>query len=80
MTDAPHQKKPALSNTWALMSLAWELGYTIAIPIALLGFGGALLDKKLATSPLFILIGVALSLVISGVGVWRKVKEINAKS
>ena len=65
------------SPTWALLSLAWELGYTIAIPIALLAFGGALLDKKLATTPLFLLIGIGLALLISGVGVYRKVKQLN---
>lgn len=62
---------------WAALGLAWELGYLIALPIAVLGFGGALLDKKLGTSPAFILIGVALSLIISGTAVYRKIKEIN---
>lgn len=57
--------------------MAWELGYTIAIPIAVLGFGGAWLDKKFGTSPLLILIGIALSITISGIAVYRKVKRIS---
>lgn len=62
---------------WKALSLAWELGYTIAIPIVVLGFGGAYLDKKISTSPLFLLLGIGLSLVLSGIGIYRKIKEIN---
>lgn len=65
------------SHLWSALNLAWELGYTIAIPIAILGFGGAWLDKKLETSPALLLIGIALSLLVSGVAVYRKVKSIN---
>ncbi len=65
------------NNLWAAVSLAWELGYLIALPIIILAFGGAWLDKKLGTTPLFILTGVFLSLIISGIGIYRKVKSIN---
>lgn len=58
------------------LNLAWELGYTIAIPIVILGFGGAWLDKKYGTSPALLLIGMALSLAVSSVGVYRKVRDI----
>lgn len=64
------------SPIWSALNLAFELGYLIAIPIAVLGFGGALLDKKFGTSPLFILIGVALAATVSGLAVYKKVKEI----
>lgn len=66
-----------MKNPWEALGFAWELGYTIAIPIALLGFGGAMLDKKLSTTPLFILIGIIISLTISSIAVYRKVKMIN---
>lgn len=56
--------------------LAWNFGYIIAIPAAALGFGGAYLDKAWGTSPIFILAGFALALLLSGFGVYRKVKEI----
>lgn len=65
------------NNLWSSLNLAWELGYTIALPIAILGFIGAWLDKKLGISPALLLIGIALSLIISGIAVYRKVKEIN---
>lgn len=65
------------NNLGSALNLAWELGYTIALPIVILGFGGAMLDKKFGTSPLFLLVGIALSLIISGIAVYRKVKTIN---
>lgn len=64
------------SPIWEALNLAWELGYMIAIPIALLGFGGALLDKKAGTSPLFLLSGIVLSIIISGIAVYRKIKRL----
>lgn len=68
------------TQLWSVLSLAWELGYTIAIPIVLLGFGGAWLDKKYGTSPLFILTGFFLSILISSIGIYRKAKVIIAES
>lgn len=56
--------------------LAWNFGYIIAIPAVAFGFGGAYLDKQYGTSPVFILIGFVLALVLSGLGIWRAVKEI----
>lgn len=62
--------------TWSALSLAWNLGYTIAIPIVVLALGGRFLDKRFDTSPLFLLLGVLLSIIISTLGVYRKVKKI----
>lgn len=61
-----------------LLSLrfAWNLGYLIAIPVVVFGFGGALADKKLGTSPLFVITGFVLAALLSGVGVYRRIKEI----
>lgn len=64
------------SPLWSALNLAWELGYMIAIPIVALGFGGALLDKKVGTSPLFLLVGIVLSTIISGVAVYRRIKKL----
>lgn len=56
--------------------LAWNFGYIIAVPAVAFGFGGAYLDKQYGTSPTFILIGFAAALALSGLGIWRAVKEI----
>jgi len=64
------------NNIWSALNLAWELGYTIAIPIVILGFGGAWIDKKLGSSPGFLLTGIMLSVIISGVAVYRKIRSL----
>lgn len=49
--------------------LLWRLSYIIAIPVFVLGFGGAYLDKYLGTSPLFLLAGFAAAACTSLFGV-----------
>lgn len=58
------------------MSMAWELGYTIALPIIILALGGRLLDKKLNSSPWFLLAGIGVALMISGTAVYYKTIKI----
>lgn len=62
-----------------VVDLAWSIGWIIAIPAVALGFGGAYLDRWLGTSPLFILLGMGLAVTLSGVGLWRKLREILSK-
>lgn len=59
-----------------VLSLVGQLGYMIALPAALLSYGGAQLDQKLGTSPLFILVGLALAITTSSYWVWTMVKDI----
>ncbi len=69
--------KPKEKNqVWSALSLAWQLGYTIAIPVVVFGLLGRFLDKRLGTSPLFLLIGILISLVISSVGIYKKTIDI----
>ena len=69
------------TNGWSAVSLAWELGYTIAVPLTVLALGGRLLDKKIDTSPWIMLIGILVALIISGTAVyWKIVKIINEQS
>lgn len=67
-------------TVWGALNLVFELGYMIAIPIVVLGFGGALLDKKYDTSPLFILIGIVIAVLISSIAVYKKIKEISEEN
>ncbi|MDD5437896.1 MAG: AtpZ/AtpI family protein [Patescibacteria group bacterium] len=57
-------------------NLAWQFGYTMAIPLVVLAIGGRLLDKYLNTSPLFILIGIFVSIIISSILVGMKAVKI----
>lgn len=61
---------------WEGLNLAWELGYLIAIPAVIFSFGGAYLDKTMGTSPLYLLIGIALAVLLSGFSVYRKTKHL----
>ncbi|MFA4818545.1 MAG: AtpZ/AtpI family protein [Patescibacteria group bacterium] len=58
------------------LNLAWELGYTIALPLVALAVGGRLLDKYLNTSPLWLLVGVLVSIVVTIWLIYRKVNVV----
>lgn len=57
------------------LALAWELGYTIAIPLVVLALGGRMLDRYFETSPAFFLAGIIASLFITSFLVYRKTKN-----
>jgi len=62
-----------VGNDLSMLSLAWELGYMIAIPIVVLAVGGAWLDKKMGTSPWMLLLGVGSSIIMTSFMVYSKV-------
>jgi F0F1-type ATP synthase assembly protein I len=51
------------------MNLSWTMLFSLLIPL----LAGLWLDKKLETSPLFLLIGVGLGILAATVGVARMV-------
>ena len=59
--------------------LAWEMGYTMAIPLVVLALAGRLLDKHYQTSPTFLLIGIAISIIVSSILVGKKAISIISK-
>ncbi|OGE79335.1 MAG: hypothetical protein A2751_05095 [Candidatus Doudnabacteria bacterium RIFCSPHIGHO2_01_FULL_46_14] len=58
-----------------LISIAFELGFIIALPIVALGFAGKWLDARSNTEPLFTLLGILLAIVSTSVWIYRKFKE-----
>lgn len=56
--------------------LVWELGYAIAVPLVILALAGRFLDKKLGSSPWFLIAGILISIAISSYIVYKKVIEI----
>lgn len=72
-SQGPKTKDPGLLLS---LGLAFELGYLIALPAAMLGFFGAFLDKRLETSPLFVISGFCIAFAISAYAVWKKVRAI----
>jgi len=74
--DTPGKKQPQELGFLLSLRLAWNLGFIIALPAVLFGFGGAYADKHFGTSPWFLLVGFTIAILLSGIGVYRKVKEI----
>lgn len=71
------KKKPnADSAVWDSLGLAWELGYTIAIPLVVFALLGRFLDQHFHRSPLFLLIGIFLAFIISSYAVYQKTIQI----
>jgi hypothetical protein len=66
-------KKEKPASSWSALGFAWELGYSIAIPLVLFALGGRYLDKKLGTSPWLLLGGLALAIVLTSIIVYYKV-------
>jgi len=81
MMESPDPKKnDGIGKAlWLAVQLVWDMGWIIAIPAVLFGFGGAYVDKYFQTSPLFILLGLGLALLFSFLALKRKLKEIIKK-
>lgn len=89
MTDqiAPKRAKNA-DRQYQLLGarIVGDFGATLALPAVLLALAGKALDAKYGTKPLFIIAGLILAAVLSGMSIVRKAKrygkayeEINKK-
>lgn len=77
-SDSPVSEKKKAGNPFTdALKVFWELGFVIAVPVALFAFGGAFLDRLLGTSPVILLGGIALSLAASALGVYRMIQRVN---
>lgn len=63
-------KKPPPS-VWGSLALMGQLGFTIAIPIAIGVIGGNYLDGVVRTGHLFLLLGLLLGLISGIYGAYR---------
>jgi F0F1-type ATP synthase assembly protein I len=60
-----------------MWALAGELGFLIALPLAITAVIGVKVDRWLGTTPLFIILGMLLAAVISALAVRRKIKQVS---
>ena len=58
-----------------LISFAYDVGFAIIIPLVVLALLGRFIDQKVGTSPLFLIIGILLSLVSTTVIIYKKTKN-----
>ncbi|MEA3323133.1 MAG: AtpZ/AtpI family protein [Patescibacteria group bacterium] len=73
-------KKTENESVFSALSLAFELGYIIAIPIVGFALGGRLLDRKFDSTPIFLLLGIFVAILLSSYFVYRKTKKIMQNS
>jgi F0F1-type ATP synthase assembly protein I len=73
MSDRGLQKNRGASS---MVSLVWDLGFIFALPLVIFAVVGRILDNRMGTSPLFILIGIIGAAIASSVGVFFKVKKL----
>ena len=66
-------------KSFSALGLAWQLGYTIAVPIVVFALVGRFLDKKLGTSPWLLLAGILVSIAVSSWAVYKKTLDIIGK-
>jgi len=59
-----------------LLAIGTEFGVMIAVPILVFGGIGFYLDSKFGTTPVFILVGVGLSILSSSLLLYKRIKEI----
>lgn len=59
-----------------LLAIASQLGFSIAGPLIVFILGGIFLDRKVGTSPLFLLIGVVFGLVGAGYAMYDLVRKL----
>lgn len=69
----PENKVPTTKAE--LIAFAFDVGGAIAILLAIFAFGGRWIDKQNSTTPLFLIVGLLLSLVSTGIIIWRKVRN-----
>jgi F0F1-type ATP synthase assembly protein I len=71
-----NMKEDKKQDSWSALGFAWELGYSIAIPLVVFTLGGRLLDKKLGTSPWLLLIGLGISIFVTFFIVYKKLMTV----
>ncbi len=69
-------KKAGNEGVFYALSLAFELGFTIAIPAVGFALGGRLLDRKFDTGPIFLLLGILVAILLSSYFVYKKTTRI----
>lgn len=59
-------------STRQILQILWELGYTLTLPLFGCVIVGRLLDRLLDRYPLFLLIGIGISFILTSVLLARK--------
>lgn len=74
------EKRGGSLNKSELVSIAFQLGFIIALPVIAFGFLGKWLDAKAGTYPMLTLIGILTAILATSVWMYRKFKGYFKKS
>lgn len=69
-------KKQEPPSVWGSLALMAQLGFTIAIPLALGAIGGNYLDSLTHTQNLYLFLGLLLGLIVGIYGAYRLFKGL----
>ncbi len=69
--DSPQRKA-----LWQALGMAWELGYTIAVPLVIFALAGRWADGRFHTKPWLFLAGVVLAIIATSILLVRKFTRI----
>lgn len=73
----PNEQPPQKTSTvWQAFNLAWELGYTIVVPLVIFALAGRYADKKWHTSPWLLLSGMAVAIIVTTMLLIRKFSKL----
>jgi len=75
MIEIKKEDKKPIPNL-NLVSFAFDLGFTIAIPLVAFAILGRMADKYWSISPWGLIAGLAISIIITTILVNRKIKKI----
>lgn len=64
------------NTKWNVWSLAWGLGFDIAIPLVVFALIGRLLDRSFDTSPWFFIAGILVAIISSTTIIYRRISRI----
>lgn len=73
MPESPRKKD---YSPFEALGIVWDVGLVIAIPTVLFALGGRWLDQKYGSSPIFLVVGLFLSVAVSGIAVAKMGKDI----
>lgn len=76
-TEKSEKNTKALFNFATLAGMVGELGFVIAVPLLVAIIAGIWVDKKLSTTPLFMIVGILLAITTSTISIGKKIKQLN---
>jgi F0F1-type ATP synthase assembly protein I len=73
--NTPEETEKVALTRSDLISFAMDVGFSIALPLAGFAYVGILIDKNYGSSPIFLIIGLILSLFTTTIILMKKVRK-----